>query len=82
PRVPCRTAHSVSAEKSESHKSGKGENRISELRRETIQRAMALVPRVDAETIEASFKNGVLRVALPKSEKTRKSERAIEVKAA
>jgi HSP20 family protein len=73
---------SVSAEKSESHKSEKGEHRISELRYGTFQRAMALPPGIDADKIEAIFKNGVLRVTLPKSEKARKSERAIEVKAA
>ena len=73
---------SVSAEKSESHKSEKGEHRISELRYGTFQRVLALPPGTDADRIEATFKNGVLRVTLPKSEKSKKSERAIEVKVA
>ncbi|TFL16392.1 Hsp20/alpha crystallin family protein, partial [Jannaschia formosa] len=72
---------SISAEMSESHKSQKGEHRISELRYGTLQRALALPPGIDTNKIEATFKNGMLRVTLPKSEKARKNERAIEVRA-
>lgn len=47
----------------------------------SFERSIRVPQEVDAEKIKASFKNGVLNVTLPKSEKARENIRKIEVKA-
>ncbi len=47
----------------------------------TFKRSFRLPDGVDADKIEASFKNGLLKVALPKTPETQKPEKKIEVKA-
>ena len=47
----------------------------------SFERYFALPDGVDANKIEASFKNGVLKVTLPKTAEAQKSARKIEVKA-
>ena len=47
----------------------------------SFERSIRIPQEVDAEKIKASFKNGVLTVSLPKSEKAKDNVRKIEVKA-
>jgi hypothetical protein len=47
-----------------------------------FQRAFQVPDGVDADKIEASFKNGVLMVTLPKSAQAQKTAKKIDVKAA
>ena len=54
---------------------------MSERRYGSFQRSFRLPEGVNADKIEATFKNGVLTVALPKTEEARK-EKKIDVKAA
>ena len=46
-----------------------------------FERAIAIGPEVDAEAIEASCRNGVLRVVLPKTERARTAIRRIPIEA-
>lgn len=48
----------------------------------SFQRAFQVPDGVDADKIEASFKNGVLTVTLPKSAEAQKTAKKIDVKAA
>ena len=48
----------------------------------SFQRAIPLPTEVDADKVEASFKNGVLTVRLPKTPEAEAKTRRIEVKAA
>jgi HSP20 family molecular chaperone IbpA len=45
-----------------------------------VQRAFEVPDSVDAQKIEATFKNGVLTVTLPKSPEAQKKEKSIPVK--
>ncbi len=45
-----------------------------------FERSIRVPREIDAENINASFKNGVLNVSLPKSEKPKENVRKIEVK--
>jgi len=47
-----------------------------------FQRAFQVPDGVDADKIQASFKNGVLTVTLPKSSEAQKAAKKIDVKAA
>ncbi|MSO74866.1 MAG: Hsp20/alpha crystallin family protein [Alphaproteobacteria bacterium] len=47
-----------------------------------FERAIALPEGVDQDKIAANFKQGVLRVTLPKSAKAKEPAKKIEVKAA
>jgi HSP20 family protein len=55
---------------------------VSERHYGSFQRYFALPDGVDADKIAATFKNGVLTVALPKTAEAQKSAKKIEVKAA
>jgi HSP20 family protein len=55
---------------------------ISERRYGAFERYFALPEGVDAGKIEATFKNGILKVALPKTAEAQRPAKKIEVKAA
>jgi HSP20 family protein len=48
----------------------------------SFQRSFSVPDRVDAEKIEATFKNGVLTVTLPKTAEAQKKEKQIEIRKA
>ncbi len=48
----------------------------------SFQRSIRVPEEVEADRIEASFKNGLLKIKLPKSEKEREQVRKLEVKSA
>lgn len=54
---------------------------FSERRYGSFQRAFALPEGVDADKIEASFRNGVLKIVLPKTAEALKQEKKVAVKA-
>jgi HSP20 family protein len=53
---------------------------MSERRFGSFQRAFEVPDGIDAQKIEATFKNGVLTVTLPKSPEAQKKEKSIPVK--
>ena len=55
---------------------------VSERRYGAFERYFALPEGVDADKIEATFKNGVLKVTLPKTAEAQKPAKKIDVKAA
>jgi len=55
---------------------------LSERRYGAFQRSFGVPDGVDADKIEANFKNGVLTVTLPKTSQAQKSEKKIAIKAA
>jgi HSP20 family protein len=55
---------------------------LAERRYGSFQRSFGVPPGVDADGIEASFKNGVLTVTLPKAPQAPKSDKKIPVKQA
>jgi HSP20 family protein len=71
----------VSGEKREEHEAREGGHVHRERRFGSFRRSLRLPDGTDPKRIEASFKDGVLRVVLPKSEEARREERRIEVKA-
>lgn len=72
----------IKGEKTAQHEE-KDENRhISERSYGAFQRMIRLPDAVDLDKIAAEFKDGVLRVRIPKTEEARKSERKVEIKAA
>ncbi|MGD9507525.1 MAG: Hsp20/alpha crystallin family protein [Geminicoccaceae bacterium] len=71
----------IKGEKKEEHEE-KGKSRyVSERRYGSFQRSFALPEDADAEAIEASCRNGVLTVTLPKRPEAQAKMRRIEVKA-
>jgi HSP20 family protein len=65
--------------KDEKEEKGK-DYHLSERHFGSFQRHFRLPETVDVEKIEATFKNGVLHVTLPKKPEAQKSEKKIEVK--
>jgi HSP20 family protein len=55
---------------------------LSERRYGSFQRSFGVPDGVDADKIEANFKNGVLTVTLPKTEQAQKTEKKIAIKTA
>ena len=55
---------------------------VSERRYGSFQRSFTVPAGVDSSKIEATFKNGVLTVTLPKNAQAQKSEKKIEIKKA
>ena len=53
---------------------------LSERRYGAFQRSFSVPDGVDAEKIEAAFKNGILTVTLPKTPEAQKKEKKIEIK--
>lgn len=73
----------ISGEKAEETEEGdkEGERYVSERRFGGFMRRISLPEGIDQEKIDASFKNGVLTVRLPKKPEARNPARKIEVKA-
>jgi HSP20 family protein len=72
----------IRGEKKEEKEEKKKDYYMSERRFGSFQRSFEVPDGVDAERIEASFKNGVLTVNLPKSPEALKKEKSIPVKKA
>ena len=71
----------IKGEKIEEKEESKQDYYLSERRFGSFQRSFRIPESVDPEKIDASFKNGVLTLRLPKSPEAQKSERKIEIKA-
>lgn len=72
----------IKGEKKEEKEEKQKDYYVSERRYGSFQRYFGLPDSVDASKIEASFKNGVLKVTLPKTAEAQKPAKKIEVKAA
>jgi HSP20 family protein len=72
----------IKGEKKEEKEEKKTDYYMSERRFGSFQRAFRLPDGIDADKIAAEFKNGILKVALPKTAQAQKSERKIDIKAA
>ena len=73
---------SITGEKSEEKEEKKKDYYLAERRYGSFQRSFRLPDGVDADKIEARFKNGVLTVVLPKTPQMQKAEKKIAIKAA
>jgi HSP20 family protein len=72
----------IAGEKQEEKEEKKKDYFLSERRYGSFKRTFRLAEGVDADKIEANFKNGVLTVTLPKTAEARKNTKTIAVKAA
>lgn len=72
----------IKGEKTEQKEEKKKDYYLSERSYGSFQRTFEVPDGVDADNIEAAFKNGVLTVTLPKSAEAQKPAKKIEVKAA
>ena len=72
----------IKGEKHEETEEKKKDYYVSERRYGTFERYFTLPEGVNADKIEATFKNGVLKVVLPKTEEAQKPAKTINVKAA
>ena len=72
---------SIRGEKREEKEEKDKERHVSERSYGAFHRLFRLPDDVDADGIEAEFRNGVLKVTLPKSPGARKEEKKIDVKA-
>jgi len=70
----------LSGEKREEHKEGESGRRWSERSFGRFERMIALPEEVDADKVEAKFRNGVLKVTLPKNPKAQDKTRKIEIR--
>jgi HSP20 family protein len=70
----------IKGEKKEEKEEKKKDYYLSERRFGSFQRSFQVPDGVEADKIEASFKNGVLTVVLPKSAEAQKREKKIEIK--
>lgn len=70
----------IKGEKKEEKEEQKKDFHLSERRYGSFQRTFYVPPGVDAEKIEANFKNGVLTVTLPKSAEAQQKQRQIAIK--
>jgi HSP20 family protein len=73
---------SIKGEKSEEKEEKQKGYYLSERQYGSFQRSFALPEDVEADKIDASFKNGVLTVSLPKKAEAVKPEKKISIKAA
>ncbi len=71
----------VCGHKSEEHKDANASYRISERRYGRFERHFPIEPDVDRNAIEASYKDGVLRINMPRSAKAEKTRSKIAIKA-
>ncbi len=71
----------IKGEKKEETEEHEKEYHVSERRYGAFQRTFPVPDDVDPDKIDATFREGVLKVALPKSEQAQKEERKINVKA-
>ncbi|MBR0955847.1 Hsp20/alpha crystallin family protein [Bradyrhizobium japonicum] len=72
----------IRGEKKEETEEKKKDYYVSERRYGSFERYFALPDGVNADKIEATFKNGVLKVVLPKTEEAQQRAKTISVKAA
>ena len=72
----------IKGEKKEEKEEKQKDYYVSERRYGSFERYFALPESVDASKIEATFKNGVLKVTLPKTAEAQKPAKKIDVKAA
>ena len=72
----------IKGEKTEEVEEKKKDYYLSERRYGSFERYFDLPEGVDADKIEATFKNGVLKVTLPKTAEAQKPAKKIEIKAA
>jgi len=72
----------IKGEKKEETEEKKKDYYVSERRYGSFERYFALPDGVDADKIQATFKNGVLKVTLPKTAEAQQPAKKIEVKAA
>jgi HSP20 family protein len=72
----------IKGEKSEESEEKKKDYYVQERRFGSYERSFRLPDNVDADKVEAKFKNGVLTVTLPKSAKAQAAQKTITVKAA
>jgi HSP20 family protein len=72
----------IKGEKKEETEEKKKDYYVSERRYGSFERYFGLPEGVDAEKIEATFKNGILKIMLPKTAEAQKPAKKIEVKAA
>jgi len=72
----------IKGEKKEEKEEKRKDYYLSERRFGSFQRSFQVPNGIDADKIDASFKNGVLTVALPKSAEAQKREKKIEIKKA
>jgi HSP20 family protein len=72
----------IKGEKIEEKEEKKKDYYLSERRYGSFQRSFRVPDGVDTDKIEATFKNGVLTVTLPKSAEAKKKEKTIPVKSA
>jgi HSP20 family protein len=70
----------LTGEKRQEHKEGDGGRAYVERSYGRFERAIPLDLEVDADKVEATFKNGVLTVSLPKNPQARDKTRKIEIK--
>ena len=71
----------IKGEKKEEKEERKKDYYLSERRYGAFERSLSVPEGIDAEKIEAVFKNGVLTVRLPKTPEAQKKEKKIAVKA-
>ncbi len=72
----------VTGEKKEDHEETDKGYHLSERRYGSFMRSFSLPPGVDGNKIDANFKNGVLKVTLPKAAAAAKPEKKIAIKKA
>ncbi len=72
----------IKGEKSEEKEEDQKDYHLSERRYGSFVRSFAVPEGVDADKIEATFTNGVLKIKLPKNAEARADARKIDVKAA
>ena len=72
----------IKGEKRDEKEEKKKDYYLSERRYGSFQRSFGVPDGVDADKIEANFKNGVLTVTLPKTEQAQRSEKKIAIKTA
>ena len=70
----------IKGEKEENKEEKKEDFHLRERRFTSFERSIRLPETVDVEKIEAKFKNGVLKVTMPKTAEAQKSAKKIEVK--
>jgi HSP20 family protein len=70
----------IKGEKRDEKEEKKKDYYLSERRYGSFQRSFGVPDSVDADKIEASFKNGVLTVTLPKTAQAQKTEKKIAIK--
>lgn len=70
----------IRGEKSEEKEQKEKDYHLSERRYGSFQRSFRLPDGIDAGKIDASFKNGVLSITVPKSEESQRRQRKIEIR--